>query len=143
MLLRPIISLTRLPKMLSCRGPAVDRRDAAHLQLLTPTGRPHEDTQEVDHLFASFLTQPADDGSRYSEFEDLHAKLLQTFPHAAGSLPQFPPKSVICKSFARTPPHPTSPTNVCAIARFRPRFLEKRKQGLSYFLKFVGIDNSH
>jgi len=35
---------------------------------------------------------------RYSEFEDLHQKLLQTFPHAASSMPQFPPKSVICKS---------------------------------------------
>ncbi|EUC34252.1 hypothetical protein COCCADRAFT_4301 [Bipolaris zeicola 26-R-13] len=54
---------------------------------------------------------------RYSEFEELHAKLRQTFPHAAGSLPQLPPKSVI--------------------SRFRPRFLEKRKQGLSYFLNCV------
>lgn len=54
---------------------------------------------------------------RYSEFEELHTKLLQTFPHAAGSLPQFPPKSVI--------------------SRFRPRFLEKRKQALSYFLNCV------
>ncbi|KAH9879419.1 hypothetical protein J1614_002859 [Plenodomus biglobosus] len=54
---------------------------------------------------------------RYSEFEDLRAKLAQTFPQAAGSLPQFPPKSVI--------------------SRFRPRFLEKRKQGLSFFLNCV------
>lgn len=35
---------------------------------------------------------------RYSEFEDLHQRLVQTFPHAATSMPQFPPKSVICKS---------------------------------------------
>lgn len=35
---------------------------------------------------------------RYSEFEDLHQKLVQTFPHAVSSMPQFPPKSVICKS---------------------------------------------
>jgi len=54
---------------------------------------------------------------RYSEFEDLHTKLRQTFPDAAASLPQFPPKSVI--------------------SRFRPRFLEKRKHGLSYFLNCV------
>ncbi|KAL6159913.1 hypothetical protein ACJQWK_06105 [Exserohilum turcicum] len=54
---------------------------------------------------------------RYSEFDELHAKLLQTFPLAAGSLPQFPPKSVI--------------------SRFRPRFLERRKQALSYFLNCV------
>ncbi|EDU46095.1 PX domain containing protein [Pyrenophora tritici-repentis] len=59
---------------------------------------------------------------RYSEFEDLHTKLLKTFPDAAASLPQFPPKSVI--------------------SRFRPRFLEKRKHGLSYFLKCVAIDNT-
>jgi hypothetical protein len=38
--------------------------------------------------------------SRYSEFEDLHQKLVQTFPHALSSMPQFPPKSVICKSRA-------------------------------------------
>jgi hypothetical protein len=42
---------------------------------------------------------------------------MQTFPHAAASMPQFPPKSVV--------------------SRFRPRFLEKRKQALSYFLKCV------
>ncbi|KAF1360646.1 PX domain protein [Lizonia empirigonia] len=54
---------------------------------------------------------------RYSEFEDLHQKLVQTFPHAVGSMPQFPPKSVV--------------------SRFRPRFLERRKQGLSYFLNCV------
>ncbi|KAF1840386.1 PX domain-containing protein [Cucurbitaria berberidis CBS 394.84] len=54
---------------------------------------------------------------RYSEFEDLRAKLVQTFPHAVGSMPQFPPKSVI--------------------SRFRPRFLEKRKQGLAFFLNCI------
>ncbi|KAH6638156.1 PX domain-containing protein [Boeremia exigua] len=54
---------------------------------------------------------------RYSEFEDLHQKLVKTFPHAVGSMPQFPPKSVV--------------------SRFRPRFLERRKQGLSYFLNCV------
>ncbi|XPS70572.1 hypothetical protein M3J09_002783 [Ascochyta lentis] len=54
---------------------------------------------------------------RYSEFEDLHQKLVRTFPHAVGSMPQFPPKSVV--------------------SRFRPRFLERRKQGLSYFLNCI------
>ncbi|KAF2831105.1 PX-domain-containing protein [Ophiobolus disseminans] len=54
---------------------------------------------------------------RYSEFEDLHQKLVQTFPHAVSSMPQFPPKSVI--------------------SRFRPRFLERRKQALSYFLNCI------
>lgn len=37
---------------------------------------------------------------RYSEFEDLYRKLVLTFPHAAGCMPQFPPKSVICVSSA-------------------------------------------
>ncbi|KAF2132778.1 PX-domain-containing protein [Dothidotthia symphoricarpi CBS 119687] len=54
---------------------------------------------------------------RYSEFEDLRQKLVTTFPQAGGSMPQFPPKSVI--------------------SRFRPRFLEKRKEGLTYFLNCV------
>jgi len=54
---------------------------------------------------------------RYSEFEDLRAKLVQTFPHATGSMPQFPPKSVV--------------------SRFRPRFLERRKQGLSHYLNCI------
>ncbi|KAJ4319473.1 hypothetical protein N0V94_003897 [Neodidymelliopsis sp. IMI 364377] len=54
---------------------------------------------------------------RYSEFEDLYQKLVRTFPHAVGSMPQFPPKSVV--------------------SRFRPRFLERRKQGLSYFLNCI------
>ncbi|UPX11608.1 uncharacterized protein EKO05_0002205 [Ascochyta rabiei] len=54
---------------------------------------------------------------RYSEFEDLHQKLVRTFPYAVGSMPQFPPKSVV--------------------SRFRPRFLERRKQGLSYFLNCI------
>ncbi|KAH3909142.1 hypothetical protein HBH56_168740 [Parastagonospora nodorum] len=54
---------------------------------------------------------------RYSEFEDLHQKLVQTFPHAVSSMPQFPPKSVI--------------------SRFRPRFLERRKNGLNYWLNCI------
>ncbi|KAF1936733.1 PX-domain-containing protein [Clathrospora elynae] len=54
---------------------------------------------------------------RYSEFEELRVKLVQTFPQAVGSMPQFPPKSVI--------------------SRFRPRFLERRKHGLSYFLNCI------
>ncbi|KAF1996717.1 Phox-like protein [Amniculicola lignicola CBS 123094] len=54
---------------------------------------------------------------RYSEFVELRQRLLKTFPHAAGMLPPMPPKSVI--------------------SRFRPRFLERRKIGLSYFLNCI------
>jgi hypothetical protein len=52
---------------------------------------------------------------RYSEFDDLRQKLIQTFPYSEGALPPLPPKSVISK--------------------FRPQFLEHRRGGLQYFIK--------
>jgi len=54
---------------------------------------------------------------RYSEFDELRRKLERTFPHAGAAMPPLPPKSVI--------------------SRFRPRFLERRKAGLAYFLNCV------
>ncbi|KAL2058252.1 hypothetical protein ABVK25_001870 [Lepraria finkii] len=54
---------------------------------------------------------------RYSEFDDLRAKLLLTFPNSKGAMPPLPPKSLINK--------------------FRPNFLEKRRVGLAYFLNCV------
>lgn len=55
---------------------------------------------------------------RYSEFDDLRNKLLQAFPDSTKtSLPPLPPKS--------------------AIYKFKPKFLEKRRQGLAYFLNCV------
>lgn len=55
---------------------------------------------------------------RYSEFDDLRAKLLKAFPDStAQSLPPLPPKS--------------------AVYKFKPKFLEKRRQGLAYFLNCV------
>ncbi|KAF2281310.1 Phox-like protein [Westerdykella ornata] len=54
---------------------------------------------------------------RYSEFDELRRKLVETFPHAKGAIPPLPPKSVISK--------------------FRPRFLERRHAGLSYFLNCI------
>jgi hypothetical protein len=54
---------------------------------------------------------------RYSEFDDLRHKLLQTFPYSAAAMPPLPPKSVISK--------------------FRPKFLENRRAKLQYFLKWV------
>ncbi|KAG9231854.1 sorting nexin-like protein [Amylocarpus encephaloides] len=54
---------------------------------------------------------------RYSEFDDLREKLMQTFPNSEGALPPMPPKSVISK--------------------FRPKFLEKRRAGLQYFLNCI------
>jgi hypothetical protein len=53
---------------------------------------------------------------RYSEFDDLRQKLIQTFPYSEGALPPLPPKSVISK--------------------FRPQFLEHRRAGIQYFLKY-------
>ena len=54
---------------------------------------------------------------RYSEFDDLRRRLVQTFPGFEAAVPALPPKSVL--------------------KRFHPRFLEKRRAGLQYFLKLV------
>lgn len=54
---------------------------------------------------------------RYSEFDDFRHRLIITFPNFEATIPPLPPKSVISK--------------------FRPRFLEKRRAGLQYFLKYV------
>lgn len=53
--------------------------------------------------------------NRYSEFDQLRADLVRAFPHAEAMIPQLPRKSVV--------------------SRFRPKFLEQRKAGLSHFLK--------
>ncbi len=52
---------------------------------------------------------------RYSEFDDLRRRLVQTFPNFEAAVPALPPKSVL--------------------RRFHARFLEKRRVGLQYFLK--------
>ncbi|KAK2745013.1 PX domain-containing protein ypt35 [Onygenales sp. PD_40] len=52
---------------------------------------------------------------RYSEFDDLRAKLRAAFPYAKSALPQLPPKSAICIT----------------------KFLEARRVGLAYFLNCV------
>lgn len=54
---------------------------------------------------------------RYSEFDDFRNRLVMSFPGFEAAVPELPPKSVISK--------------------FRPRFLEKRRAGLQYFLKYV------
>lgn len=52
---------------------------------------------------------------RYSEFDDFRRDLIRTFPSFEAAVPVLPPKSTL--------------------SRFRPRFLEKRRAGLQYFLK--------
>lgn len=52
---------------------------------------------------------------RYSEFDEFRHQLVLTFPGFEAAVPEIPPKSVISK--------------------FRPKFLEKRRAGLQYFLK--------
>lgn len=55
---------------------------------------------------------------RYSEFDELRSNLLRAFPDSTDtSLPPLPPKS--------------------AIYKFKPKFLEKRRAGLAYFLNCV------
>jgi hypothetical protein len=58
---------------------------------------------------------------RYSEFDELREKLTRAFPQSTkSSLPPLPPKS--------------------AIYKFRPKFLEKRREGLAYFLNCVMLN---
>ncbi|KAH8682440.1 Phox homologous domain-containing protein [Xylariales sp. PMI_506] len=54
---------------------------------------------------------------RYSEFDDFRWRLIHTFPNFEAAVPELPPKSLISK--------------------FRPRFLEKRRAGLQYFLNCI------
>jgi hypothetical protein len=54
---------------------------------------------------------------RYSEFDEFRHRLVQSFPSFEAMIPTLPPKSVISK--------------------FRPRFLEKRRAGLQYFLNCI------
>ncbi|KAK7914271.1 hypothetical protein PG985_011974 [Apiospora marii] len=57
---------------------------------------------------------------RYSEFDDLRSRLMRTFPNFEAAVPELPPKSLISK--------------------FRPRFLEKRRAGLQYFLHCIMLN---
>lgn len=57
---------------------------------------------------------------RYSEFDDLRRRLVQTFPNFEAAVPILPPKSVMAKLRPR-----------------EPRFLEKRRAGLQYFLNCI------
>lgn len=57
---------------------------------------------------------------RYSEFDDLRWRLIRTFPGFEAAVPELPPKSLISK--------------------FRPRFLEKRRAGLQYFLNCIMLN---
>ncbi|KAG8623021.1 hypothetical protein KVT40_007997 [Elsinoe batatas] len=54
---------------------------------------------------------------RFSEFDKLRSDLVRAFPHAEASIPPLPRKSVI--------------------SRFRPKFLDARKAGLSHFLHCI------
>jgi len=54
---------------------------------------------------------------RFTEFNDLRSRLLQTFPNSEGAMPPLPPKSIVSK--------------------FRPKFLENRRIGLQYFLNCI------
>jgi hypothetical protein len=70
-------------------------------------------TIRVETLSGSAMTV----SKRYSEFDRFRARLIRSFPASQAAVPELPPKSVI--------------------AKFRPRFLEKRRAGLQYFLKWV------
>ncbi|CAK1363264.1 unnamed protein product [Cercospora beticola] len=54
---------------------------------------------------------------RYSEFDRLRTDLIRAFPHAEAQIPELPRKSMV--------------------SRFRPRFLEHRKNGLAHFMNCI------
>ncbi|KAI1114532.1 Phox homologous domain-containing protein [Nemania sp. NC0429] len=70
----------------------------------------------VETLSGSFMNIR----KRYSEFDDLRWRLMRTFPGFEAAVPELPPKSVIFK--------------------FRPKFLEKRRAGLQYFLHCIMLN---
>ncbi|KAJ9615526.1 PX domain-containing protein ypt35 [Cladophialophora chaetospira] len=78
------------------------------------------------YVVYSCIVQTLDGGpmtirKRYSEFDELREKLVKEFPQSTkSSLPPLPPKS--------------------AIYKFRPKFLEKRREGLEYFLNCVMLN---
>nr|OQO25509.1 hypothetical protein B0A51_04713 [Rachicladosporium sp. CCFEE 5018] len=54
---------------------------------------------------------------RYSEFDKLRNNLIKAFPYSEASIPPLPRKSVV--------------------SRFRPEFLEHRKNGLNHFVNCI------
>nr|OQO30557.1 hypothetical protein B0A51_01183 [Rachicladosporium sp. CCFEE 5018] len=54
---------------------------------------------------------------RYSEFDRLRTNLIKAFPYSEASIPPLPRKSVV--------------------SRFRPEFLEHRKNGLNHFMNCI------
>ena len=72
---------------------------------------------------------------RYSEFDELRAKLCVTFPNSKGAMPPLPPKSIIRMAMRAVPIN----LGLADIRedKFRHDFLEKRRAGLAYFLKYV------
>ncbi|KAI0975252.1 Phox-like protein [Xylaria arbuscula] len=70
----------------------------------------------VETLSGSFMNIR----KRYSEFDDLRWRLMRTFPGFEAAVPELPPKSIISK--------------------FRPKFLEKRRAGLQYFLTCIMLN---
>ncbi|KAK2600040.1 hypothetical protein QQS21_005204 [Conoideocrella luteorostrata] len=67
----------------------------------------------VETLSGSFMNIR----KRYSEFDDFRGKLVKSFPNFEAAVPPLPRKSLISK--------------------FRPKFLEKRRAGLQYFLNCI------
>ncbi|KAK1247263.1 hypothetical protein MKX07_002172 [Trichoderma sp. CBMAI-0711] len=70
----------------------------------------------VETLSGSFMNIR----KRYSEFDDFRQKLTSSFPNFKAAVPELPPKS--------------------AIFKFRPKFLEKRRAGLQYFLNCIMLN---
>jgi len=86
---------------------------AMYPMLLSPCHSSYSDPVAAKSSISLFT----DKRLRYSEFDRLRENLVKAFPHAEASIPKLPRKSIV--------------------SRFRPRFLEQRKNGLSHFIRYV------
>ncbi|CAK4030794.1 PX domain-containing [Lecanosticta acicola] len=89
-----------------------------HLKLQTPRRKispNHMAPARSTLLHAGIATAGA--SALYSEFDRLRQDLVNAFPHAEAMIPELPRKSVV--------------------SRFRPKFLDQRKNGLSHFLNCI------
>lgn len=69
---------------------------------------------------------------RYSEFDTLRENLCHTFPNSKAALPKLPPKSALRMNLI----HFSKCHYSNSMAdKFQTKFIEKRLEGLQYFLK--------
>jgi hypothetical protein len=66
----------------------------------------------------------------------LRAEMMATFPRSGSALPALPRKSIFCES-PLISWHGGGDPELIVSDKFQPSFLENRRAGLEYFLKYV------